>query len=199
MPGIMKKKTPEELARILEYTLTEFQKDLNDNKTDTEKKQAEFINELKRIYGQKIQVDSKEFRELINDFKIYARNQNQNQEEHFNLFVKRFESLMHEHYKVIDGKFNDLKKFKKQINFIYFNYGFFILSLIVLYVAIQLGYKNKFDIQNDYRIELMEKGRYRTDQELILKNRFYHWIDKNPKDSKVFIDKMNRQWEKDKM
>lgn len=180
----------EQLAKVLEFTLEELRKDLAINKTTTEQIQERFLRRLEDNYNRELKINLDPFilanDRFISDLKYTLKNEKQFYSDFKQDIIKNIQECT----ETLERQKNTIKNAKKGIYFIYIGSGLICLSVLLLYLAFSIGFKNKSDIREEYKTELIQNGQYNTQENAIFLDKFQRWIKNNPKDSRELLQKI---------
>ena len=112
------------------------------------------------------------------------------------LFLSRFKDDLfkniQEYIKTSERQAEELKTVKKDINFTYIGLGLILLAVVFFYFTYSIGFKNKSDIREEYKKELIQNGQYNTQENAIFLEKFNKWIKKNPKDFEKLSNEIDK-------
>lgn len=182
----------EQLAKVLEFTLEELRKDLAVNKTTTEQIQRRFLERLEENYNRELKINLDPFITANNSFNSNLKSTIENEQAFLSRFKDDLFKNIQEYIKTSERQAEELKTVKKGINFIYIGLGLILLAVVFFYFTYSIGFKNKSDIREEYKKELIQNGQYNTQENAIFLEKFNKWIKKNPKDFEKLSNEIDK-------
>ncbi|MFV0196424.1 hypothetical protein OBJ93_13240 [Empedobacter falsenii] len=182
----------EQLAKVLEFTLEELRKDLAVNKTTTEQIQRRFLERLEENYNRELKINLDPFITANNSFNSNLKSTTENEQAFLSRFKDDLFKNIQEYIKTSERQAEELKTVKKDINFTYIGLGLILLAVVFFYFTYSIGFKNKSDIREEYKKELIQNGQYNTQENAIFLEKFNKWIKKNPKDFEKLSNEIDK-------
>ena len=182
----------EQLAKVLEFTLEELRKDLAVNKTTTEQIQRRFLERLEENYNRELKINLEPFIKANNSFNSNLKSNIENEKAFLSRFKDDLFKNIQEYIKTSERQAEELKTVKKDINFTYIGLGLILLAVVFFYFTYSIGFKNKSDIREEYKKELIQNGQYNTQENAIFLEKFNKWIKKNPKDFEKLSNEIDK-------
>ncbi|MDM1549512.1 hypothetical protein HX096_16790 [Empedobacter falsenii] len=182
----------EQLAKVLEFTLEELRKDLAVNKTTTEQIQRRFLERLEENYNRELKINLDPFITANNSFNSNLKSTIENEQAFLSRFKDDLFKNIQEYIKTSERQAEELKTVKKDINFTYIGLGLILLAVVFFYFTYSIGFKNKSDIREEYKKELIQNGQYNTQENAIFLEKFNKWIKKNPKDFEKLSNEIDK-------
>lgn len=182
----------EQLAKVLEFTLEELRKDLAVNKTTTEQIQRRFLERLEENYNRELKINLDPFITANNSFNSNLKSTIENEQAFLSCFKDDLFKNIQEYIKTSERQAEELKTVKKDINFTYIGLGLILLAVVFFYFTYSIGFKNKSDIREEYKKELIQNGQYNTQENAIFLEKFNKWIKKNPKDFEKLSNEIDK-------
>ncbi|UWX68476.1 hypothetical protein NZD85_14625 (plasmid) [Empedobacter stercoris] len=182
----------EQLAKVLEFTLEELRKDLAVNKTTTEQIQRRFLERLEENYNRELKINLDPFITANNSFNSNLKSTIENEQAFLSRFKDDLFKNIQEYIKTSERQAEELKTVKKGINFTYIGLGLILLAVVFFYFTYSIGFKNKSDIREEYKKELIQNGQYNTQENAIFLEKFNKWIKKNPKDFEKLSNEIDK-------
>ena len=180
------------MAKVLEFTLEELRKDLAVNKTTTEQIQRRFLERLEENYNRELKINLDPFITANNSFNSNLKSTIENEQAFLSRFKDDLFKNIQEYIKTSERQAEELKTVKKGINFTYIGLGLILLAVVFFYFTYSIGFKNKSDIREEYKKELIQNGQYNTQENAIFLEKFNKWIKKNPKDFEKLSNEIDK-------
>lgn len=181
--------------QVIELFMQDFESIRNDLKSSDKKREGIVLNIEESLETGRynivrdLELKSRELKQL--DFKVDASK--------FDTSLGKCDKLLDKYDKLLDKQKamyekeeeREKKKSRKnQLNIIA-SLGTMLL-LAFSFFMVTKSYEDKVKIEEDYANELREKGQYLSAKDAEFIQKIYKWKAKNPKDSKAWIDAVNK-------
>lgn len=163
-----KSPSTEQLAKVLEFSIQELQRDLEKFSTEEKKFLNDYIIKIQEALKKDIPVNTDKLDNLLRNFE------------------NRFGQKIDKHVKA-------LEKQKGEMRIFYISLGLFFLSAIMMFTSYLFGIKGADKVRSNHYKDLKAEGiliENKEDIEFI--KAWKIWAEKNPKDSKKIKEVINK-------